>query len=355
MTDRLNTAAGSRTGTTLIVAVSLASGLLTSTGFPPLKVVAVNAAFAWAAVARRRPVWRGLPVALAAGVVSVLHLAGVERLSVPGRGTVPAVLVQSEACSIRIAAEIHRRMPEGTRLAVWPEYATFEYADPGTPAFTELSRLAAASRCTLVAGCKESIPGEPEPAFFNAALVFGPDGRRLGAYHKANPVPFFRDGTPGTRFPAFPTEAGRIGIAICYDADFPSVSRTLVRNGAEILVVPTFDAGWWTARQHDQHAALAALRAVENGRWMLRATSSGVSQILDPCGRDHGRIHNFEAGLVFGLVEPRRDRTPYGRIGWMIGPGSLLLALGIVGTLVWPDVRRRFRNWRTQAGTGAPA
>jgi apolipoprotein N-acyltransferase len=77
----------------------------------------------------------------------------------------------------------------------------------------------------------------------------------------------------------------RVGPLVCFESSFPDLARTLVRDGAEVIVVQsattTFQDSWAPA----QHASLAAVRAVESGRSVLHATLSGVSAAFDSTGR----------------------------------------------------------------------
>ncbi|HEX2949036.1 MAG TPA: nitrilase-related carbon-nitrogen hydrolase, partial [Armatimonadota bacterium] len=140
------------------------------------------------------------------------------------------------------------------------------------------------------------------------------DGRVLGTYHKTHPIQFFSDGVPGRTYPTFRTAVGRIGIAICYDFDFAACPLRLVQNGAELLVAPTFDSGEWTDVQHTQHARMAQARAAETGRWVIRATTSGVSQVINPSGFVTAVIWSGEPDTTMGLAVPQRTQTLYMRV-----------------------------------------
>jgi len=154
--------------------------------------------------------------------------------------------------------------------------------------------------------------------YYNSALIIGPDGTVVGRYHKRHPIQFFADGVPGPGTPVFPTPAGRLGVAICYDLDFTDTSLGLARSGAEVLVVPTFDAYNWGPTQQLQHARLALARAAEVRRCVVRPTSSGVSQIIAPGGEQVTFLPRGDASLTTGVVGLRGDLTPYVRWVWLL-------------------------------------
>ena len=102
----------------------------------------------------------------------------------------------------------------------------------------------------------------------------------------------------------------------------------MVKNGAEVLVVPTYDSMAWTTLQHTQHSQMAQCRAAEVGRWVLRSTSSGISQIIQPDGSLANSIPNGESSSMTGFFEPRTEMTPY-----MRGPYLLPYICFGIGTL----------------------
>jgi apolipoprotein N-acyltransferase len=122
----------------------------------------------------------------------------------------------------------------------------------------------------------------------NGTIV--PDYERNGTHEPD----YQRDGTIVPDYKrVFATGAGRVGVAICFDFDFAHTSRQLVWNGAELLVVPTYDAADWGAAQHLQHSAMTTARAVEHRRAVVRAASSGISQIVDPDGALLAQVPNL--------------------------------------------------------------
>ncbi len=115
----------------------------------------------------------------------------------------------------------------------------------------------------------------PEPGVvYNSAILIGPDGEIVGIYDKTHPAPWERTSgggwaTVGTRADVFETALGNIGMMICYDGDFPELSRLLAVKGAEVIVRASalqrsYDIWYITnaARAYDNHVYLVASNLV---------------------------------------------------------------------------------------------
>lgn len=271
------------------------------------------------------------------------------------------VVIQNETGNLdELTEQTLKHAKMKPKLVVWPEYAIMDYPLSDPMILGKLQAVAREMHSTLILGCKSHVSSNArvdwlrrrammsmEGALFgNTALVIAPDGKVLGSYRKTHPIQFFSDGVPGRSYPTFQTDIGRVGIGICYDFDFASCPRRLVQNGAEVLVAPTFDAVDWTELQHVQHARMAQARAAETGRWVVRATTSGDSLIIDPAGRADAVIWSSEPGTTVGLAVARRQLTPYLRgvylLPYLCLGISLLWALWTVGS--WSVARLASRK-----------
>lgn len=217
--------------------------------------------------------WRWL---LLVGLLPLAALA-MPTMALPDR---TALLVQAEDGR---ASALVRTLPAlPADLVVFPELAWLQAPAsllrlPGGP-----GAVARRYAAPVIFGAVDGRYGSSD--FHNVAAVLDRTGELQGAFPKQRPVPLMMDGLPGRVRPVFPDAQGVFGIAICYDADAPGVLAELVRAGATLLVIPTYDAMDWGMIQHQQHELLARLRAVENNRWLLRAVSSGRSEAIDPRG-----------------------------------------------------------------------
>jgi apolipoprotein N-acyltransferase len=200
-------------------------------------------------------------------------------------------------------------------------------------------------------------PGETQPRIYNSVVTLGrSDGQ---VYRKRHLVPF------GETIPAKPVVgwimnhllaipigdqargdedqpplavAGRrVAVNICYEDAFGDELRAGARS-AGLLVNVTNDA-WYgrsiAARQHNQ---IAAMRALELGRPMLRATNTGITSAIDHRGNVLAELPWFTTGILEVTIAERRGETPYLRLGDAVplAAAALLLALGVV-----PSARRR--------------
>lgn len=235
---------------------------------------------------------------------------------------------------------------ESARLVVFPETAVPVDVFGPRGALDDLGRWARRARATLIAGSLEG-------GVSNIAVAVAPSGQAVDRYDKVRLVAFGEAGIrPGARHTPLWTPEGRVGVAICFESIFPQVARDLVRGGAEVLAVITNDgvlAGpsrFGRAAGPAQHAAHAPLRAVESGRWVIRAANAGVSMIIDPTGRVRA---SSPAGKVTALVDRvalSQRLTPYARWGDVFA-GAVLVALGVLSLpRVVPAVRR---DWRSPA------
>ncbi len=141
------------------------------------------------------------------------------------------------------------------------------------------------------------------------------------------------DARPGER----PQPLGPYGAYVCYESVFPGVARTLVREGAQLLVNVSNDAWFGPSFGGAQHFAMGRLRAVETGRWLLRAANDGITAAIDPYGRVSERLERGRAGVLVASYAQLSGRTPYVR--WGDAP---VLAAALLLLVFGRPVRRRW-------------
>jgi Apolipoprotein N-acyltransferase len=120
--------------------------------------------------------------------------------------------------------------------------------------------------------------------FLNTAFVIDPNGEVVFKQAKSVPIQFFADGLPAPEQKVWNSPWGKIGICICYDLSYTRVTDELVKQGAQMLIVPTMDVASWGKHQHELHAMVAPARAKECGIPIFRLASSGISQAVDARG-----------------------------------------------------------------------
>lgn len=236
----------------------------------------------------------------------------------------------------------------GARLILWPESATpffFEEHFDGEA----LRGLARDTGTWLLFG-SDQIERGPVPRYYNAAFLVGPDGRTAGVYRKQHLVPFgeyvplrrllffvaplveaVADFSPGTEPAALEVDGHIVSAAICYEVIFSDLARRSVLEGAELLTTVTNDAWYGTTSAPWQHFDLAGVRAVEFGRYLVRAANTGVSGIFDPAGRVVASTALFETAVGVRDVPLLAERTVYSKIGDSFAWACAALCLVLVG------------------------
>ena len=131
----------------------------------------------------------------------------------------------------------------------------------------------------LVVGGKDII-GTNANGFYDTAFVVGTNGDIVFKQAKSVPIQFFQDGLPARKQEVWNSPWGKIGICICYDLSYTRVTDELVRQGAQLLIVPTMDVSDWGRHQHELHALVTPVRAAEYGIPIFRLASSGISQAV---------------------------------------------------------------------------
>jgi len=317
-------------------------------------IVATNAALAEVAAvlaARRdheRPAAGVTEVAVAAALLLAAVAYGRARLAgdVPSAPPIPVAVVQgnldlgsqwNESLYGRNLSEYldetRKAVAEApTRIVFWPENAmTFFVANE--PAYrAAIAIVTEPADVELVTGGPR-VEDPDSPRYFNSAFVLAPSGRITAVYDKEHLLPFteyfpfgaiaylrrqfgrVREFTPGSATAPLPTRAGLAGIVICNEAMFPRIAGRRVREGAEYLVNLSNDT-WVPDAEFALHQfQIVSLRAVESGRYMVRASTSGPSAIIDPFGRSQARSVPFTRSWLQGTIRPLRTKTPYARLG----------------------------------------
>ena len=298
-------------------------------------------------------------------VLLVLSTAGV-LVAAPGgaaAGSLRAVLVQGggprgiPAVMSDAGAVTERQfrlsddLPAGTDLLLWPESSlgvTGPVADSA-----EGRRVAALARrtgATVVAGLSESYP----QGFRNAAVAWDPDGRIVDRYEKVHRVPFGeyiparglferlsdmtalvpRDAIPGRGPGLLDTAAGPLGVVISYEVFFADRVRAAVREGGQLVLVPTNAASYTTEEVPATEVAAARMRAVEFDRAVLQAAPTGYTAVVSPAGDVVAQGGLGTPEVLVATVPLRTGLTPYARSGDV--PVLLLAASALLGA---PAVR----------------
>jgi len=292
------------------------------------------------------------PLALTFAVLPWLVGFGLDRISWTLEGDVhSAALVQGNVTQ-RTKWDVENRLPIiahyrtlsephwGADLILWPEAAITVFEHQAGELLQVLDERGKASGTGLVLGIPavEAYPGG-DYAFLNTAIAVG---QAEGRYIKRRLVPFgeyvplegllrglirFFDlpmshaQSGDWRQPPLQIGGIRAVMAICYEVVYPE----LVRSDVDVLLTISNDTWFGDSIGPQQHLAIARMRALENGRWLLRATNNGITAIVDERGEVRSRLPQFEAGVLSGEFRIMTGRTPFNRFGpWPLY--ALLLA-----------------------------
>jgi apolipoprotein N-acyltransferase len=314
-----------------------------------LLLVTGSASLAVAALGDRRQAVRA--VALSAGLVAAAAGWGQWRIArgelastgpVLRVGIVQGNVAQSQKWDPAHAREIFQRYLDltrrvargGARLIVWPESATpfsFEEEPEGREAVLGLAREVSA---WLVLGSNQIERGSPA-RYYNAAFLVSPAGQQAAVYRKVHLVPFgeyvplrsllffarplvdgIGDFAHGREVTPLEIDGRRVSTVICYESVFPYLAREAVtRHGSQLLTAITNDAWYGWSSAPFQHFEQGAVRAVEFGRYFVRAANTGISGIVDPYGRVVASRGLFETATLDADVRLLDGRTAYATIG----------------------------------------
>lgn len=304
----------------------------------------LNAAVALAAL--RRPRRELAPVLALVLLVLFPVIQRPEPGSVAVRVVQPNVDVDTRWTSDSFAqfeqrlAALSEEDPEA-RLVVWPEAPAPFYPDRGN--FREfVSNVARSANAFFLFG---AVAFTPDGAPLNSAYLLDPAGEQAGRYDKVELVPFGEyvppafgwvnrisgesgDFVPGQEVFDLPAGNSQLGVFICYESAFPNLVREFVHDGAGVLINLSNDGYFGDSAAREQHLALVRMRAIENQRWVLRATNNGITVMIDPSGRVTERMAEYQETADTMYFNYRAGQTLYTRFGdWF---AWLCLAVGLI-------------------------
>ena len=334
-----------------------------------LGVTAVTAlaagALAALAVRPRRP---AAPLAVLGAVAVAGGLAHATAWTTPRDGPLSVALVQGNVPQEEKWLP-ERRQPtldhylaatwasRDADLVIWPETAIPALHHEAGPFLARLEHWARETGRALIVG----LPYRDRQSglLHNTVLTFAPQEQ---VYHKRHLVPFGEFvplrglleppmralGLPVAAFTGGPpdqvlatVDGHPVGVSVCYEGAFGELVRDDLPE-AELLVNLTNDAWFGRSIGPPQHLQMARMRALESGRWLLRAANTGITAIVDPRGRIAARLPQFETAVLRGEARWMEGATPYVR--WGEWPVVVLAAATLAILLI--------SGWRS--GDGLP-
>jgi apolipoprotein N-acyltransferase len=237
---------------------------------------------------------------------------------------------------------------QGASLVLWPESSTPFMFEEDPVGADRLRAIARQAHVTLLFGSDQIEKGSPEK-YFNSAFAIRSDGTTAGVYRKMHLVPFgeyvplqrllFFAGpltkevgtfSAGLTPELLPIDDHKASVAICYEVVYPSLVRQFVAAGSELLTTITNDAWFGRTSAPYQHFEQASMRAIEEGRYLVRAANTGVSGIVDPYGRVIERTDIYQPAVVVGEARFLRATTIYARYGDVAAYASLAATIALL-------------------------
>lgn len=279
-------------------------------------------------------------------------------IALSGRTCAPYLVRMPQLNAYRVTPNCPM-LPEAPGLIAWPESpAPFRSLDPRF--IDALRTVALQEHAPIVAG---NVGLQPKGASFdhyNSALFLTADGTILGRYDKVHLVPwgeyvpfkrFFAfarnltqqagDLTHGWRREVFSTGGHTYGVFICYEEIFGNEIRVFVERGAQVLVNLSDDGWYGDTSAPWQTLNMARMRAVENRRWLLRDTNTGVTTIIDPYGRMTASVDRHVLTSLAAKYGYRSDLTFYTRHGDLFAGLCGIISLAFLGGALGATLRKR--------------
>jgi len=349
-------------------------------GIPGLSfVIALLGVLAYA-VLRRRSALSLRVVAVAAGI-AIIGGSSFISLSTEGNGkTVTAAMVQGNVPGkgleflgrartvttnhLNATLDLQKMVQAGTEqkpdLVIWPENSTD--IDPFKDAETrqDIEEAVKAVNVPILVGAVLDGPGPDERQ--TAGVVWDPLTGPGQVYAKRHPVPFgeyipFRDQllpyikrlemigrqTVAGKVPGvMPINGVTYGDLICFELAYDNVVTDVVKGGAQVLIVQTNNATYGGTGQPEQQFAITRMRAIETGRTVLIASTSGISGVIQPDGTVEHKSGEFVRDVYVASVPVRDGNTLATTLGgW---PQWILSGLGIIGVALALLARRNRKD-----------
>lgn len=316
--------------------------------------------------ARIRSTQRRVPICIGISVLILIWGVGGGLLSkktwtTPTGPLQSFSLIQGNVCPldkftaanpIEAVEALYGRLTEkewGTDIIVWPENAIPLPLPYSKPYVEKLNREAKEANTTLITGIQTLHPTYPTQ-YYNSMIALGLGS---GIYHKLKLVPFgeflpfdqklrglihFFD-IPMSNFTKGPLKQDLLYInskntiiapLICYEIAYPEIVQKMASK-ANFLINISEDGWFGTSWGPYQHLEIARMRAKETGRMLLRATTCGISALIDSKGNIISRSPQFQIFVLKGTVQGYKGETPWVKIGlWPIM--SVLLSLFLLGS-----------------------
>ncbi|MFJ4637899.1 apolipoprotein N-acyltransferase [Streptomyces hygroscopicus] len=245
-------------------------------------------------------------------------------------------------------------------LVIWPENASdldpFQYRE----AYARIDQAVKAIGVPVLVGALVDHPTK-QGYVQNQGIVWDPRSGPGASYTKQHPVPFGeyvpfrrqlskiitrlqrvpRDFYPGDHTGVLKVGPARLGDVICFEVAYDEIVRDTVNAGARAIVVQTNNATYGRSGQPEQQLVMSKLRAIEHGRPVITAATSGISAVVSPDGTIEQRTKEFTQDVLTARIPLRDGTTPADRVGAI--PEWVLAMVGVLSCAAAIMIGRRGR------------
>lgn len=250
------------------------------------------------------------------------------------------------------------------QIVLWPETAINVPLRLIKGMSDRISQLAQTTGAVILVGAFDYVddPESGETQSYNAIVAFYPDGsigespyykRHLVPFGEYLPMPWFfktflpmlaemnlfkSDLTPGDSSNLINTAYGKLGGLVCFDSIYGELVRESVVDGANLIILSTNDSWYRDSSAVYQHNGHAVLRAIENGRYVVRAANTGVSSAISPTGQMLTMLGPLIKDYTAAEVKMRSERTLYSYVGdaWIAACAVFVAGIGVYKAVKYP-------------------
>jgi len=270
----------------------------------------------------------------------------VQRPGMDFLGRPEQILDNHVNATLKLAADIKAGKAPKPDIVLWPENSSD--LDPFTnpDAYDKITQAVQAVGVPVLVGAL--VDGPDADHVQNEGIVWDPVTGQGASYTKQHPVPFGeyvpfraeltkvisrldeipRDFYPGKKNGVLQIGPAKLGDVICFEVAYDGIVRDTVNAGARAIVVQTNNATYGRTGQPEQQLAMSQLRAIEHGRAVVTAATSGISAIVSPDGKVEQRSEEFTQQVISADIPLRDEKTVADRVGavpeWTLAMVGLL-------------------------------
>ncbi|WP_432253706.1 apolipoprotein N-acyltransferase [Streptomyces sp. HNM1019] len=330
-------------------------------GFPPRRALPAAGAVAVAAAVTASGFTVPIPTAADKSVDIAVVQGNVQQPGMDFLGRPMMILENHVKATLNLAKDIKAGRIAKPDLVIWPENASdldpFQYRE----AYARIDEAVKSIGVPVLVGALVDHPTK-EGYVENQGIVWDPKSGPGASYTKQHPVPFGeyvpfrqelskvitrlqrvpRDFYPGDHTGVLNVGPARLGDVICFEVAYDEIVRDTVNAGARAIVVQTNNATYGRSGQPEQQLVMSRLRAIEHGRPVITAATSGISAVVSPDGTIEQRTKEFTQDVLTARIPLRDGKTLADRVGAI--PEWVLAMVGVLSSAAAIMIGRRGRT-----------